>query len=943
MKIFTKLRQFLFATVFLLAMMIPYHPLTAKAQTQVALSAGEEARVILDKMTPEERVGQLFLVSFNGASVPQDSQIYDLIVNHHVGGVILSANNNNFVGPDNTVSSAYQLISSLQQVEWEGSQTTMDDPNTGSPFTPQYIPLFIALSQEGDLSPYDQIINGLTPLPDEMAIGATWNREQSQLVGSVLGSELSKIGVNLFLGPSLDVLDISRTEGEDLGTRTFGGDPYWVGELGKSYIEGIHQGSDGRIAVIAKNFPGRGSSDRPPEEEIATVRKSLEQLKQIELAPFFSVTGNAPALDATTDGLLLSHIRYQGFQGNIRATTRPVSFDSAALELLMNLPQFTSWRDNGGIIVSDNLGSTAVRKFFDPLGQSFDARQVARNAFIAGNDLLYLNNFIASGDPDQFTTIHRTLELFAQKYREDTAFAARVDTSVLRLLTLKFKLYPEFTVANVIPNQEGLLTIGNSQQITYDIAQEAAALINPLPADLNISLPNPPGLSDRTVFITDVIGGKQCPTCPDQVTLPIDALQKAVVRLYGPQAGGQITQYRLSSYSFSELTKLLDNIETDTNIAEDIQLADWVVFAMVSVNNNRPDSLALRRFLSEKPELLNDKKIIVFCFNAPYYLDSTDISKITAYYALYSKLPAFVDVAARILFQELVPTGALPVSVPGIEYDLIVATSPDPDQVIPLMIDQNEIQVTPAAPITTETPGTQGPPLSPGFRIGDTIPLITGIILDHNQHPVPDGTVVKFIITNQGETGTTQQIEAETNQGIARTSFQIQEQGSLVVHVTSDPAINSQALTIDVIQIELPLNITVTPTETLTATPLPTATPMPPTPTPIALLQVPSAIRPNGVDWLLSMIIIVSGAVGIFFIGRGKLSLRWGMRWGLLAASGGFLAYIILALIPTNRYNYLMKAGIPGLLIVIVLGIAIGWGSGLSWSTFQERRSKRKS
>ena len=47
------------------------------------------------------------------------------------------------------------------------------------------------------------------------------------------------------------------------------------------------------MMVIAKHFPGRGDSDRSPEEEVATVRKSLEQLKQVELPPFFAVTNSS--------------------------------------------------------------------------------------------------------------------------------------------------------------------------------------------------------------------------------------------------------------------------------------------------------------------------------------------------------------------------------------------------------------------------------------------------------------------------------------------------------------------------------------------------------------------------------------------------------------------------------------------------------------------------
>ena len=44
------------------------------------------------------------------------------------------------------------------------------------------------------------------------------------------------------------------------------------------------------MAVIVKHFPGLGGSDRPIEEEVATIRKSLDELQQVDLAPFFTVT-----------------------------------------------------------------------------------------------------------------------------------------------------------------------------------------------------------------------------------------------------------------------------------------------------------------------------------------------------------------------------------------------------------------------------------------------------------------------------------------------------------------------------------------------------------------------------------------------------------------------------------------------------------------------------
>src|SRR6185436_19504485 len=91
--------------------------------------------------------------------------------------------------------------------------------------------------------------------------------------------------------------------------------------------------------------------------------------------------------------------------------------------------------------------------------------------------------------------------------------------------------------------------------------------------------------------------------------------------------------------------------------------ANWVVFAMLNVSPDTTSSGIVSRFLAERLDIPLSKKVIIFAFNAPYYLDTTDLSKLTAFYALYSKAPAFVDVAARLLFFELVPKGASPVSV----------------------------------------------------------------------------------------------------------------------------------------------------------------------------------------------------------------------------------------------------------------------------------------
>lgn len=882
---------------------------TATPRDQALLNA----QALLNRLSPEEKIGQLFVVSFNGSEIGLNTPIYNLITHYSVGGVVLLAKKDNFPAGAQPQSQILALDRQIQLTRWNASQKNQAAPLIGQGALPSYIPLFICLSQEGDGYPFDQVFNGLTPLPNQMAIGATWNPALSTQVGNVLGKELSLLGINMLLGPSLDVLEAPYPESiSNLGSRTFGGDPFWVGKMGKAYIQGVHQGSNGQVAVVAKHFPGHGGSDRIPEEEVATVRKSLEQLKNFELAPFFEVTGNAATPDATVDGLLTSHIRYQGFQGNIRATTRPVSLDPQAFSLLMNLPSLDTWRKNGGVIMSDDLGSKAVRRFYELTSQTFDARRVALSAFLAGNDLLYIADFTSAPELDSDTAAIRTLEFFAQKYREDTAFAQRVDESVLRILTLKYRIYPSFALSEILPSLSTISQIGKSDAITFEVARQAATLISPSQAELDDAMPDSPDLTDRVVFISDNLQVQQCSQCPPQTIFNAKSLEQVVLRRYGPQAGGQVTPGNLSSYTIDDLNNLLKKEKENFSLERDLRRANWLIFSLITNSSSSPSYSILSNFLADRPDLFQQKRLIVFAFNAPYFLDATNISKLTAYYGLYSKTAQFVDIAAYLLFRELRPLGRLPVSVPGVGYDLNTALFPDPGQVIPLEVDIPG----PTAPITTTTPI---PPTIPEFHMGDVIPLRTGVILDHNGHPVPDGTPVDFIITMSGVVNPLRQTTTTIN-GIARTSVSVTGMGQYVIRAESEPA-KSKELTID---IPIPggmesVTPTQTPTETPTVTPQPSTTPIPSQP--VSPDNIP---RPQLTDWLMTLLVSFLIAWSSYRLAAQNGQVRWGIRAGLLALIGGLLTYCYLALQLPGSERLLQPSIQRGVFIATLLGCSLG-------------------
>ena len=884
---------------------------------------------LLNRMSPEEKIGQLFLVTFYGTDITPDTPIYDLIVKYHIGGVILKANNDNFVSGDEAITQAIALTTKLQTIEYQGSQNSTVDPFSGELVKPTYIPLFIGISQDGDGYPNDQILHGMTQLPSQMALGATWNPELAKETGKVLGKELSQLGINLIFGPSLDIVETPHPfENSDLGVKTFGGDPYWVSKMGQEYIAGLHIGSENRLAVVATHFPGLGSSDRIPIDEVATVRKSLDQLKQIELAPFFAVTGDAPSPYSTVDALLTAHIRYQGFQGNIRASTKPISFDPQAFDLLMNLLQLSSWRSNNGIMISDDLGVPAVRRFYDPSDQGFNARRPVLDAFLAGNDILFVggiteeNSNLENNSSSYQSNLIDILEFFSQKYREDPAFASRVDQSVYRILTLKYKIYEFFSLSQVIPPTNPTEEFGDSSQLVFEVARQSATLINPPIEELNTVLPNPPSISDKIVFFTDSYPIQQCSNCEVESNIPQDALMKAIQRLYGPSAGGQILNYNLSSYTFADAIKLLDDPSNSSHLLSAVKYAHWIVFLMLDANPQRPESLAVQRILSERSDLLRNKNIVVFAANAPYYLDATEISKLTAYYGLYSKAPPFIEIAARLLFKEIpTPIGSSPVSIPGIGYDLRSVTSPDPSKPFKLSISIPNQKENQEENNTSENTDLKE------FNINDTIIVTTETILDHNGHPVPDQTPVQFtIIQNEREEYLP---SVETVNGIASIKITLEQPGPITIKAISESAY-SEELAINVIgelsETPSPTNeSTVTATEEAITTQEATET----TPTPEPAIQE-EHIKTDITDWFIAVLLSILAGLAIYRFGAIIGKVRWGIQWGFSAVIGGILFYILLSLNFPLSTKILLNYGRLGVVVSVLIGILIGWGVTLT-------------
>lgn len=923
-----------------------------------------EVRTILAAMTPQEKVGQLFLVTFNGRDTSQTSAIYELIAQYHVGGVALLAANDNFTDVDTFAEDTLALTSSLQLLASQGNVVGEGTPTPTA--QAQFIPLFIAIpSSEDGLSGQALLRgpSGLTQLPSPMTVGATWNPANAETVGRITGAELSALGINMLFGPTLDVIESPQPDNPaDLGARAYGGDPYWVGRMGRAFIQGVHDGSQNRIAVVAQHFPGYGASDRALDEgQIPTVSKTLDELQAIDLAPFYTVA--RPGEAGVSDALLVSHIRYRGLQGNIRDTTRPISLDPSQLAELLALPELAPWRTQGGVTVSDALGVRALRRFYDATEKTFQAFNIARDAFLAGNDVLYLGQFATPGQ-NQAEIMKSVLNQFLAKYNEDPAFAQRVDQAVARIIALKLRLYGTFTQRAVAPSFR-LDVLGEGTDDVLTITRDAATLISPsTAAELANRLPNRPNISHRLVFITDTRMAQQCSTCALRPSLAVDALQQAVLRFYGPQGTGETFSSRLASYSFNDLINYLDTappgnatetptptpeggvVETqpleETQLGVALENADWVVISMLDVRSSLPSSQAFKRLLAERPDLLQNKRVIVFAFGAPYYLDATEIAQLTAYYGLYNRTANAVEVAARILFQEITPIGASPVSIDAVGYRLIEATEPNPNQVISLSYElPGTVEATATFdPSLTATPSPT--PAAAPVGLNDLITLSTNVIVDRNGHPVPDGTPVVFWKNYLDEGLKGPFATATTVDGVATAELRLDREGQIEVSVTAEPA------TLE--QFKLRFNVTATGDSTpvaITSTPGPT-TPAPPTTPPtltptLDFTPTPTPTPPpppppvTAVDLFMTVVTLgIMGAAAWRVTNSRVEAVSDGIKLFLLIAIGAFVAYNYYAL-KGPGYDALKTLGFWAVPLMVWIGGSIGFGVG--WWLL--RRQKR--
>ncbi len=343
-----------------------------------------EGRVdaLLSRMTLEEKVGQLFVVSFEGSHYSQ--RLERTIRELHVGGILLFGSN---------VGSAEALIDLI-----DAAQTTAAETGAG-------IPLFVAADHEG--GGVNRFGDGLTEFPSNMALAATGSVAHARAEAGVMAEELSALGINMNLAPVLDVN--TNPDNPVIGVRSFGSGPYTVAAFGAAMIEELQRHG---VVATAKHFPGHGDTSVDSHRALPVVPHDRQRLEAVEWVPFRA------AIAAGVDAVMTAHVALPAIDppGALPATLSAV----VLTDLLRGELGFD------GLIATDSLGMGAVLES----GGVVDASAMA---FQAGADLLMFGPGAGQGPAEQYLACQNLIELV----RDGTVSQERLDASVRRILLVK--------------------------------------------------------------------------------------------------------------------------------------------------------------------------------------------------------------------------------------------------------------------------------------------------------------------------------------------------------------------------------------------------------------------------------------------------------------------------------------------------------------------------
>lgn len=344
----------------------------------------QKAEEILEAMTLEEKVCQLFIVTpeqLTGASTvtAAGETTKNSLEKYPVAGLIYFSSN---------------LISKDQTMEMLANTRAYGEEIEG-------MPLFLCVDEEGGR--VARIGNNAAFQVERVKPMAEITDEtEAYEAGVTIGSYLHELGFNLDFAPDADVL--TNDKNTVIGDRSFGQDPKAVTRLAAAVSRGLKE--EGMLSTF-KHFPGHGSTEADTHKGYAYTQKSCEELKEAELVPFEA------AQEQGVDLVMAAHISVPDVTGD--DTPSSLSYRMIT-EILRGDLGFE------GLVVTDALNMGAV-------SENYEAGETAVMAVEAGIDLLLM--------PKDFDLAR---EGIVKAVSEGRISEGRIDASVRRIIEKKLTL-----------------------------------------------------------------------------------------------------------------------------------------------------------------------------------------------------------------------------------------------------------------------------------------------------------------------------------------------------------------------------------------------------------------------------------------------------------------------------------------------------------------------
>ena len=307
----------------------PIFSTQTKAQSSKQADAWVDS--VFHSMSPKQRLGQLFMVAaYSNKGFDHQAEIEILIRESGIGGLIF------FQGGPGRQARLTNYFQSFSKV-----------------------PLWVGMDAEWGLG---MRLDSTMNFPKQMTLGAIQDVDQIRKMGEIIGKQCKRLGVQVSFSPVVDVN--SNQANPVIGYRAFSEDKQSVALRGSAYMKGLQSQ---HVIAVAKHFPGHGDADTDSHYNLPVIKKTSEQMQEMELYPFRQLVKDSVA------GVMVAHLSIPSLDNT------PNQASTLSKKIVTDLLRKDLSFD--GLIFTDALNMKGVSKFYT-------AGEADLKALLAGNDVL---------------------------------------------------------------------------------------------------------------------------------------------------------------------------------------------------------------------------------------------------------------------------------------------------------------------------------------------------------------------------------------------------------------------------------------------------------------------------------------------------------------------------------------------------------------------------